>query len=73
MEVKIGILMGPRELVVETSASVTQVQEDLAEARANSGILTLSDSRGNIVLIPADNIAYVELGAAGSRQIGFGA
>lgn len=73
MEVKIGILMAPREVVVETSASATQVQEDLVQARANSGILTLNDSRGNIVLIPADNIAYVELGSAGPRQIGFGA
>jgi Protein of unknown function (DUF3107) len=73
VEVKIGILMAPRELVVETSASVTQVQQDLADARENSGILTLNDSRGNIVLIPADNIAYVELGSTGPRQIGFGA
>jgi hypothetical protein len=72
MEVKIGILMAPRELVVETSASVTQVQQDLADARENSGILTINDSRGNIVLIPADNIAYVELSSTGPRQIGFG-
>ncbi|HEY3902802.1 MAG TPA: DUF3107 domain-containing protein [Streptosporangiaceae bacterium] len=73
MEVKVGIQNAPRELVIETDASAAKIQQDLGDALEDNGILTLSDSRGNIVLVPAAKIAYVELGSAEPRRIGFGA
>ena len=73
MEVKVGIQMAPRELVIETDASVTQIQQDLGDALEDNGILTLSDTKGNLLLVPAAKIAYVELGSTEPRRIGFGA
>jgi hypothetical protein len=72
MEVKVGIQMAPRELVIETDTSVAQIQQDLGDALEDNGILTLSDNKGNIVLVPAAKIAYVELSSTEPRRIGFG-
>ena len=41
-------------------------------ALEDNGILTLSDNKGNIVLVPAAKIAYVELSSTEPRRIGFG-
>lgn len=73
MEVKIGIQMGPRELVVETTASADEVKRALAAALADNTLFALTDKRGGTVLVPPDKIAYVELDQAEPRRIGFGA
>jgi hypothetical protein len=73
VEVKIGIQMAPRELVVETAASAEDVKQALMTALANGTPLVLTDSKGGIILVPADKIAYVELDIAEPRRIGFGA
>lgn len=73
MEVKIGIQMGPRELVVETTASADEVKRALSAALADNTVFALTDKRGGTVLVPADKIAYVELDQAEPRRIGFGA
>ena len=72
MEVKIGIQSVPRELIVETKASSEEVERILADAVADSGVFILSDDKGGRVLVPADKIAYVEIGGSESRRIGFG-
>jgi Protein of unknown function (DUF3107) len=72
VEVKIGIQSVPRELVVETKASSEEVERILADAVADSGVFILSDDKGGRVLVPADKIAYVEIGGSESRRIGFG-
>ena len=73
MEVKIGIQMGPRELVVETSKSADEVEEALTAALADGKPFVLTDKKGGKVLVPADKIAFVELDVAEPRRIGFGA
>ena len=73
MEVKIGIQMGPRELVVDTSASAEEVEQALTAALADGKVLVLTDKKGGKVLVPADKIAFVELDLAEPRRIGFGA
>ncbi len=73
MEVKIGIQMGPRELVVETEASAEDIQQALAAAIAEHKVFVVTDKRGGTVLVPGDKIAYVELDQAEPRRIGFGA
>ncbi len=72
MEVKIGIQMGPRELVVETASSAEDIQRALADALADNKLFVIVDKRGGTVLVPAEKIAYVELDQAEPRRIGFG-
>jgi Protein of unknown function (DUF3107) len=72
VEVKIGIQMAPRELVVETEASAEDVKLALGAALADGTLFVLTDKRGGTVMVPADKIAYVELDQVEPRQIGFG-
>jgi hypothetical protein len=71
MEVKIGVQHAPRELAVETADSAEDVQKALDKALADDATLSLVDSRGRRVLVPARNIAYVEIGGGVSGQVGF--
>jgi len=73
VEVKVGIQMAPRELVVETDASPDEVEQALTVALADGTLFLLNDSKGRTLLVPAAKIAYVELGTAEQRKIGFGA
>jgi Protein of unknown function (DUF3107) len=72
VEVKIGIQNVPRELVQETNASAEEVQTLLTEAISSHGVFTLTDDKGGKILVPADKIAYLELGGTEPRRIGFG-
>ncbi|MER7925032.1 MULTISPECIES: DUF3107 domain-containing protein [unclassified Streptomyces] len=74
MEVKIGVLHTPREIVLETGQSAEEVEQAVAEAlTGKSPLLSLVDEHGRKVLVPADRLAYVELGEAAPRKVGFGA
>lgn len=73
MEVKIGIQMAPRELVIETTTSAQDIQRALAAALADGKLFELADQKGRTVLVPVDKIAYVELDVTEQRRIGFGA
>ncbi|WP_435743104.1 DUF3107 domain-containing protein [Nocardioides sp. SYSU DS0663] len=71
MEVKIGVQHAPRELVVDTDDSADQVQQLVAEAVSNATVLTLTDSKGRKLVVPAAKIAYVEIGGGVVGQVGF--
>jgi hypothetical protein len=72
MEVKIGVRHAPRELVVETSDTAEDVETALAAALADDhGILTLTDTRGRRVVVPARGVAYLEIGTGVSGTVGF--
>ncbi len=73
MEVKIGLTDSPRELVFASSQTPDEV-EGLVDAavQGNSGLLTLTDDKGRRFLIHAAKIAYVEIGVADARRVGFG-
>ena len=73
MEVKIGIRTVARELAVETKSSADDVEAALADALAKNGVFTLIDEKGRKVLVPAAQVAYVDLGAEHTRTVGFGA
>ncbi len=72
MEVKIGIQSVPRELVVETETAFEDVERSLTAAIADSGVFVVTDEKGGKIMVPADKIAYVEIGGAEPRRIGFG-
>lgn len=71
MEVRIGIQMAPRELTVDTNESAQDIQRLLTAALASGGIFTLTDDKGGSVIVPADKLAYLELGGAEPRRMGF--
>ena len=73
MEVKIGIKGTPRELVLETEVSADDITTALKAAIADNGIFALADDKGRQVLVPADKLAYLEIGAPETRRVGFGA
>jgi hypothetical protein len=73
VEVKIGIQNVPRELVVETNSAIEEVEQALNAAVADSTVLVLEDDKGGKVFVPAEKIAYVQVGAGEPRRVGFGA
>jgi Protein of unknown function (DUF3107) len=72
VEVKIGIQNAPRELVVETDATVGDLERGLSTALADRGVFIVRDEKGGKILVPADKIAYIELGSPEPRRVGFG-
>ncbi|ANH36532.1 hypothetical protein I601_0078 [Nocardioides dokdonensis FR1436] len=71
MEVKIGIQQAQRELSVETDETPEKVQQQIAEVVESGGVLTLTDTKGRTVLVPAAKLAYVELGTSTVGTVGF--
>ena len=73
MEVKIGITDSPRELVFSSAQTPGDVEELVnAAISAGAGLLSLSDEKGRRFLVQTTKIAYVEIGAADGRRVGFG-
>lgn len=74
MEVKIGVLHTPREIVLESSQTPDEVEQLVATAlKSTDGQLSLSDEKDRKVIIPANLIAYVEIAQADRGRVGFGA
>jgi len=74
VEVKIGVQHAPRELVLESEQSPAEVEAAVAAALSGkSALLQLVDEKGRRVLVPADKLAYVEIGEESGRRVGFGA
>lgn len=74
MEVKIGVQHAPRELTLESKQSAEEIESTVAEAlTGKSGLLSLEDEHGRKVLVPADRLAYVDIGETTTRKVGFGA
>jgi hypothetical protein len=71
MEIKIGIQHSARELVVESSDTADDIAEAVSAAVTSDGVLTLTDSKGRKVIVPAAKLAYVEIGGGVSGQVGF--
>jgi uncharacterized protein DUF3107 len=73
VEVKIGITDSPRELVLSSAQTPAEVEELVSAALSKgSGLLSLSDEKGRRYLIDSTKIAYVEIGVADARRVGFG-
>ncbi|KKE98689.1 DUF3107 domain-containing protein [Mycolicibacterium obuense] len=73
MEVKIGVTDSPRELIINSAQTPAEVEKLVTDAlEAGSGVLALTDEKGRRYLVQAARIAYVEIGAADARRVGFG-
>jgi hypothetical protein len=72
VEVKIGVLHTPREIVVDSSQSPDEVERLVADAlKSVDGQLALTDERGRRVIVPANLVAYVEIAQSDQRRVGF--
>jgi hypothetical protein len=73
VEVKIGITDSPRELVFSSAQTPAEVEELVnAALAAGAHVLSLTDEKGRRFVVNAAKIAYVEIGVADSRRVGFG-
>ena len=74
MEVRIGVVYTPREIVLEMSDDVDAVTKTIeAGLREEGSMMWLTDSKGRRVGIPTDKLAYVEIaGPDADRKVGFG-
>jgi hypothetical protein len=76
VEVKIGVTDNPRELVFTSAQTPGEVEElvtaALEKGDASGAMLSLTDEKGRRFLVHTAKIAYVEIGAADSRRVGFG-
>lgn len=72
MEVKIGVLHTPREILVESTQTPEEVEALVAAAlKSVDGQLSLTDERGRKIIVPANLVAYIEIAQADPRRVGF--
>ena len=71
VEVKIGVQQTARELVIETDNTSEGVATLVSEALAADGVLTLTDTKGKVTVVPAAKLAYVEIGRSTAGPVGF--
>jgi len=73
MDIKVGFVSSPRDLVINSKdedrdALLGRVEEFLGK---DSGVLKLEDSKGAVVVVVREQVAYIEVGAAVARAVGF--
>jgi len=72
VEVKIGVLNSPREIVIDSSQTPDEVQDAYNEALKNpEGTFGLSDDKGRRVVIAVSAVAYLDISQADTRRVGF--
>jgi hypothetical protein len=72
MDVRIGIKHSSRELSFESSENASDLEKKVAGSiESGSKLISLSDSKGNLFLIPTEALAYLEIGAEETRRVGF--
>jgi hypothetical protein len=71
VEVKIGVQNAARELVVETDETTDAIAKMVTDAIAADGVLSLTDTKGRLTVVPVAKLAYVEIGRSVSGQVGF--
>jgi hypothetical protein len=72
VEVKIGVLHTPREIVLESTLSPAQVEDAVRDAlKDSSSVLSLTDEKGRRVVVPSGLVAYVEIAEPDQRRVGF--
>jgi len=74
MDVKIGVVYTPKELIMELDGGADEVKAAIDAALAKKEPLVwLTDSKGRRFGVPVDKIAYVEIGSDdASHKVGFG-
>ena len=72
MEIRVGIRNSARELVFETNLSASDVETAVDVAlTAGSKTIKLTDDKGRLFIVPAETLAYIEVGVEETRRVGF--
>ncbi len=72
MEVKVGVADTAREIVLNSDQTPDEIEALVASALKDSaGTLTLVDDKGRRFVVPSARVAYVEIGTADTRRVGF--
>ena len=72
VDIRIGILNSPRELAFETSESAADITAAITAAMEKGApVVSLTDSKGKLYLVPTAAIGYVEIGSDSARRVGF--
>ncbi|MCB0988450.1 MAG: DUF3107 domain-containing protein [Microthrixaceae bacterium] len=74
MDVRIGVTHSPKEIGLEMpdGTDPDALKTTVDEVLAAGGTLWLTDRKGRQVGVPAEKVAYVEVGRPDDRRIGFG-
>ena len=72
MEVKIGVRDIPRDIVLESEDTAESVVNAVEAAIGAGSLLRLRDEKGRLIVVPGNQIGYVEIGAEETRRVGFG-
>jgi hypothetical protein len=73
VEVKIGVLNSPREIIIDSSQTPDEVQAAYASALKDSdGTFSLSDDKGRRVIIAVSAVSYLDVSQSDVRRVGFG-
>ena len=72
MDIKIGIKNSARELSFDSSATAKELEAKVSSALdSEAKLISLTDSKGNVFLVPTESVSYLEIGAEESRRVGF--
>ena len=71
MEIKIGVQHVAREIVVDSALQAPEAVELITAAMSSGSPLTLTDTKGNVTVVPAGVIGYAAVGAEQKRPVGF--
>lgn len=73
MDIRIGIREVAREVTLESNQAASEVEALVTAALSGeSQVLTLEDTHGRKVIVPAVHIGYVDLGSEDRGRVGFG-
>jgi hypothetical protein len=71
VDIRIGIINNPRELILQSSQTLDEIESAITAALANeNGSLRLEDEKGHI-FVASRTLAFVEIGQEKSRKVGF--
>ncbi len=72
MDIRIGILNSPRELSFESSQSADDIEKAITAAiEKGAPLVSITDDKGKLYLVPTASIGYVEIGSDATRRVGF--
>jgi hypothetical protein len=72
VEVKVGVADTAREIVLNSAQTPDEIESLVADALKDStGTLSLVDDKGRRFVVPSARVAYVEIGSADTRKVGF--
>lgn len=74
MQIKIGFVNNPRELVVTVDGDQADIAKELEaflQETSEAGTTTLSDTKGSTFILRREHVAYIEVGTSAPRAVGF--